>query len=88
MATCHTVGTWVGFEGGHPVGTFWVLNPIIWQINLTHHVTLLNETQSKWNDVDDPAITLVSYEGLDDEEDESVSKKKIIIIMIINVYYC
>ena len=77
LANHGTEGILVSVAYGHPVGTFWVLNPKTWQINLTCDMIFLNKSYNEFNKVDDRVTVLVHYEGSNDDDDdiESIFEK-------------
>ena len=70
LANHGTTGIWLGYVGEHPVGTFQVMSSKTRKINLTCDVTFLKKSYGEFKEVDNPVIIPMSYEGLDDEDND------------------
>ena len=77
-----TEGIWVGFTGGHIVGTYHVLNPETHKISWTKNMTFLNKSYGVQDKVNKPALISISYERSDEEDIKMVSQNN-----KINNYY-
>ena len=69
LANCGSPVIWVGYADGHPTGTYQIFSSKAKKIILTREVTFLQKSYKDYSKDEKPVLVMISYEGLDDEEE-------------------